>query len=102
MSVDGEPEAPDTTALAAFLDGVVGDHRPIEVVRMRGGGSCEVFSIDRGDARWVLRRAPRRANTSGAHDVLRAFRILDAIKDQPVRIARPVAVKNLLETRQAL
>jgi aminoglycoside phosphotransferase (APT) family kinase protein len=91
VSASPTPEVPDTTALAAFCDEVAGDHLPIEVARMRGGGSCEVFSVDRGDARWVLRRAPRRANTSRAHDVLREFRILDAIKDEPVRIARPVA-----------
>lgn len=84
-------DALDTTALAAFLDDVVGDHVPIRVERMRGGGSCEVFAVDRGDARWVLRRAPRRANTKTAHDVLREHRILDAIKDERVRIARPIA-----------
>src|SRR5690606_32077163 len=81
----------DTAALAAFLDDVVGDHAPIRVERMRGGGSCDVFAVDRGDARWVLRRAPRRANTKTAHDVLREHRILDAIKDEKVRIARPIA-----------
>ena len=57
---------------------------------MAGGGSCEMFALDRGDARWVLRRAPRHASSATAHDVLREFRILDAIKDEPVRIARPV------------
>ena len=51
---------------------------------MAGGGSCEVFAIDRGPARWVLRRAPRHASSATAHDVLREFRILDAIKDEPV------------------
>jgi aminoglycoside phosphotransferase (APT) family kinase protein len=57
---------------------------------MAGGGSCEVFAVDRGLDRWVLRRAPRHASSTTAHDVLREFRILDAIKDEPVRIARPV------------
>ncbi len=57
---------------------------------MVGGGSCEVFAVDRGGARWVLRRAPRHASSATAHDVLREFRILDAIKDEPVAIARPV------------
>lgn len=80
----------DTEALAAFCDETMGDVAPITVARLRGGGSCEVFAVDRGDARWVLRRAPRRANTAKAHDVLREFRILDAIADEAVRIARPV------------
>ncbi|MHB8464974.1 MAG: phosphotransferase family protein, partial [Acidimicrobiales bacterium] len=46
--------------------------------------------VDRGDSRWVLRRAPRHASSATAHDVLREFRILDAIKDEPVPIARPI------------
>jgi aminoglycoside phosphotransferase (APT) family kinase protein len=55
-----------------------------------GGGSCEAFAIDRGTASWVLRRAPRHANVASAHDVLREYKILDAIKDEAVAIARPI------------
>lgn len=85
----GAPD--DTTALAAFCDELTGERLPLRVERLRGGGSCEVFAVDRGDARWVLRRAPRRANTTTAHDVLREFRILSAIAGERVRIAHPVA-----------
>lgn len=77
-------------SLQAFIDAELGGHERITVTPMVGGGSCEVFAVDRGDARWVLRRAPRHASSATAHDVLREFRILDAIKDEPVRIARPV------------
>lgn len=76
--------------LARFFDEQLGGRAPITVTPMVGGGSCEVFAIERGGARWVLRQAPRHASSSTAHDVLREFRILDAIKDQPVRIARPI------------
>jgi aminoglycoside phosphotransferase (APT) family kinase protein len=78
------------TTLRRFLADELGDDPPFSVGPMAGGGSCEVFAVDRGDARLVLRRAPRHASSATAHDVLREFRILDAIKDQPVRIARPV------------
>lgn len=76
--------------LTQFFDEAFGDHEPITVTPMVGGGSCEVFAIERAGERWVLRQAPRHASSSTAHDVLREFRILDAIKDQPVKIARPV------------
>lgn len=79
-----------TDALAAFLDDALGDQVPLRVEPMQGGGSCEVFALDRGDERWVLRRAPAVANAATAHDVIREFRILDAIKDTGVRIPRPV------------
>ncbi|MEZ4281925.1 MAG: phosphotransferase family protein [Myxococcota bacterium] len=80
----------DAERLAAWLDARLGAPAPIEVEAMKGGGSCEIFAVRRGDAHWVLRRAPARASSSTAHDVLREFRILDAIKDEPVRIARPI------------
>src|SRR5262249_46473681 len=47
------------------------------------------FAVDRRPKQWVLRRAPRHASSATAHDVLREFRILDAIKDESVAIARP-------------
>jgi aminoglycoside phosphotransferase (APT) family kinase protein len=76
--------------LGRFLDDTLGDHLPLQVNPMVGGGSCEIFSLDRGSARWVLRRAPAHASSATAHDVLREFRILDAIADTPVPVARPV------------
>jgi aminoglycoside phosphotransferase (APT) family kinase protein len=80
----------ERAALANYLDEALGDRAPLTVTPMPGGGSCEIFAVDRGADRWVLRRAPRHASSSTAHDVLREFRILDAIKDESVRIARPV------------
>ena len=77
-------------SLRRYFDAALGDDVPITVTPMAGGGSCEVFEVGRGPARWVLRRAPRHASSATAHDVLREFRILDAIKDEDVRIARPV------------
>ena len=73
-----------------YLDDAFGDRVATSVTPMSGGGSCDVFAIDRGPQQWVLRRAPRHASSTTAHDVLREFRILDAIKDESVAIARPV------------
>ncbi|MDQ1511141.1 MAG: hypothetical protein QOG50_2985 [Actinomycetota bacterium] len=80
----------NTEALQRFLDDAIGDSAALTVTPLVGGGSCEAFAIDRADARWILRRAPRHVNVSGAHDVLREYEILDAIKDEPVTIARPI------------
>ncbi len=76
--------------LQDFLDSWLGDSSAIEVEAMVGGGSCDIFALRRGRERWVLRRAPSHASSATAHDVLREFRILDAIKDEAVSIARPV------------
>src|SRR3977135_3645221 len=85
----GAAAVEDADKLARYLDDARGDRVPITVTPMTGGGSCEVFAVDRGPSRWVLRRAPRHASSATAHDVLREFRILDAIKNQRVAIARP-------------
>jgi aminoglycoside phosphotransferase (APT) family kinase protein len=79
-----------SATLAAFLDDALGNHASIAVEPMVGGGSCEVFALERGGERWVLRRAPAHASSSTAHDVTREFRILDAIKDTGVRVPRPI------------
>ena len=80
----------NTETLQHFLDEALGGSAEVAVTPLTGGGSCEAFAIDRGSARWILRRAPRHANVASAHDVLREYRILDAIKDAPVAIARPI------------
>jgi len=80
----------DTERLRGFFDAALGGSTEITVTPLLGGGSCEAFAIERGTARWVLRRAPRHANVAGAHDVLREYKILDAIKDEAVAIARPI------------
>jgi aminoglycoside phosphotransferase (APT) family kinase protein len=80
----------NTELLRRFLDDALGGSAAIAVTPLVGGGSCEAFAIDRGGARWILRRAPRHINVAGAHDVLREYEILDAIRDQPVAIARPI------------
>ena len=77
-------------SLRAFLDDRLGDAAPISLEALAGGGSCDIFAVDRGADRWVLRRAPSHRSSATAHDVLREFHILDAIKDTGVRIPRPL------------
>ncbi|MGO9874220.1 MAG: phosphotransferase family protein [Acidimicrobiia bacterium] len=76
--------------LQRYLDEAFETTAALTVTPVVGGGSCEAFAIDRGDDRWILRRAPRHINAASAHDVLREYMILDAIKDEPVSIARPI------------
>ena len=80
----------ESVRLREYLDARLGDSVDLLVEPMVGGGSCDVYALTRGADRWVLRQAPPHRSSATAHDVLREFRFLDAIKDQPVRIARPV------------
>src|SRR3954462_15171343 len=83
-------ESVEATRLREYLDARLGDSGDLGVEPMVGGGSCDVYALTRGDDRWVLRQAPPHRSSATAHDVLRECRFLDAIKDQPVRIARLV------------
>ena len=81
----------DAACRERFLDGRLGE--PVADHGRRrwpAAGRARCSRSTAGRDRWVLRRAPRHASSSTAHDVLREFRILDAIKDEPVRIARPI------------
>jgi aminoglycoside phosphotransferase (APT) family kinase protein len=85
-------EAPsiDGDALGQWLDEALGSSETLDVHPMQGGGSCEVFDLRRGGEHWVLRRSPAVASAATAHDVLREYRILDAIRNEGVRIPEPI------------
>jgi aminoglycoside phosphotransferase (APT) family kinase protein len=62
--------------------------REIELARIGEGHSNITFLVTRGDDRCVLRRPPRPPLPPSAHDVLREWRLLDAVKDTPIRAPR--------------
>jgi aminoglycoside phosphotransferase (APT) family kinase protein len=60
----------------------------IELERIGEGHSNITFLVTRGEDRCVLRRPPRPPLPPSAHDVLREWRVLDAVKDTDVRAPR--------------
>jgi aminoglycoside phosphotransferase (APT) family kinase protein len=92
--MSGGPAPIDVDRLGALLDANLGGREAVTVHAMRGGGSCEIFTVTRGEREYVLRRAPAHASSTTAHDMLREYRILDAIKDTGVRVPRPVAASE--------
>jgi aminoglycoside phosphotransferase (APT) family kinase protein len=63
---------------------------PLEISRHEAGYSNETFFITRGSQHWVMRRPPRGELLPTAHDVLREYRVLDALVGTAARIPRPV------------
>ena len=77
----------------AFLD----DHGlgagPLRATRIGdGGGSNFSFLLERGDARYVLRRPPRPPLPPSAHDMVREARLQLALAPQGIRLPPIVAV----------
>src|SRR2546422_568175 len=60
----------------------------VELERIGEGHPNTTFLVNRGDPRGVLRRPPRPPLPPSAHDVLREWRLLDAVKDTSIRAPR--------------
>lgn len=76
----------DTARFSAWLHHYTGQPAEISVTPIAGGGSCEMFRIERLGRSWVVRRAPRTPVSSTAHQVTREAQIMEALaaKDVPV------------------
>jgi aminoglycoside phosphotransferase (APT) family kinase protein len=77
--------------LRDWLNGQLGDVADIRVESMRGGGSCEMFEMQRGGQRWVIRRAPLAAVSDTAHNVVREFEVIGAMAGSAVRVPELLA-----------
>ncbi len=65
-----------------------GDSGELGFERIGEGHSNITYLVTRGGDRFVLRRPPRPPLPPSAHDVLREYRLLDAIKDTRARVPR--------------
>jgi len=69
----------DVARFTEWLGQQTGIHTPITVTPMRGGGSCEMFRIERQGRPWVVRRAPVRTVSVTAHQVVREAQIMEML-----------------------
>jgi aminoglycoside phosphotransferase (APT) family kinase protein len=81
----------DTAALSAFLEREVGPADDLAVTGEGGGYSNETLFVTWGDRELVVRRPPPDETADTAHDVLREYRILDALQGTDVPVAPTVA-----------
>ena len=79
----------DTPRLSAWMQThIAGFSGPIEVQQFAGGQSNPTFLVQSPARRYVLRRKPPGKLLPSAHAVDREFRVLAALKDSPVPVAR--------------
>ena len=82
------PEA----ALADYLtQHVPGFRGPLTASKFEGGQSNPTYRIDAASGRYVLRRKPPGVLLQSAHAVDREFRVLCALQDSAVPVARALA-----------
>lgn len=59
-----------------------------------GGRSNLTFLVYDDDSNWVLRRPPLHGLTPSAHDMAREYRVVAALADSPVPVARAVTMRD--------
>ncbi|PND57318.1 acyl-CoA dehydrogenase [Mycobacterium sp. ENV421] len=81
----------DVPRFSAWLAEVTGESADVAVTPIRGGGSCEMFRIDRLGETWVVRRAPLATVSDTAHQVIREARIMEILKSQGIPVPTVLA-----------
>jgi aminoglycoside phosphotransferase (APT) family kinase protein len=59
-----------------------------------GGRSNLTFLVADDQSKWVLRRPPLHGLTPSAHDMAREYRVVAALQDTPVPVARAITMRN--------
>ncbi|MGH7786472.1 MAG: phosphotransferase family protein [Candidatus Binatia bacterium] len=75
-----------------FRDRIPGGDAPLEFSLISGGKSNLTYLVQGGGQAWVLRRPPLGHVLPTAHDMGREYRILTALADTDVPVARPLAL----------
>jgi len=80
----------DEEELADYLEGELGPVDEYEVRRHEEGHSNETLFVTWGDDELVVRRPPPGETAEKAHDVLREFRVVDALQGTAVRVPETI------------
>jgi aminoglycoside phosphotransferase (APT) family kinase protein len=84
----------DEEALADYLESALGPADQFEIDRHQQGHSNETLFVTWGDQDLVLRRPPPGETADTAHDVLREYRVMDALQATDVRVPRTVLASD--------
>jgi len=83
----------DEAALAAYVRTHVADFSgPIGVEQFQGGQSNPTYRVTAGDRRFVLRRKPPGRLLPSAHAIDREYRVMAALADTEVPVAKMIAL----------
>lgn len=100
MTSESTSPALDVERLARYLQQYVpGFHGPVQATKFSGGQSNPTFLLDTPGGRYVLRRQPPGQLLRSAHAVDREFRVLSALGETPVPVAR---AWHLCEDREVI
>lgn len=76
----------DEDSLADYFEQELGTVEEYEISHHQEGHSNETLFVEWGDRDLVVRRPPPGEVAETAHDVLREYRVMDALQDTEVRV----------------
>lgn len=82
----------DEAALRTYLREAVGPAETYHVERHPAGHSNETLFVTWGDDEFVIRRPPPGKTAETAHDVVREYRVMDALQETPVPVPETILV----------
>ena len=89
------PDGLDLTALDRHLRAVgIPREGELRAELIAGGRSNLTFLVCDDASKWVLRRPPLHGLTPSAHDMAREYRVVAALEDSPVPVARAVTMRD--------
>src|SRR6201989_808155 len=95
MRVTSPLEGRDLDALDRHLHSVgIGRSGELRAELISGGRSNLTFLVFDDASKWVLRRPPLHGLTPAAHDIAREYKVVAALQDTPVPVARAVTMLN--------
>jgi aminoglycoside phosphotransferase (APT) family kinase protein len=80
----------DTEPLREYLESRLDLEQPVAFSAVETGRSNETIIVTHGSQKLVLRKPPEGATSESAHDVLREYRIMDALQDTAVPVPETV------------
>ncbi|WP_226007516.1 phosphotransferase family protein [Natrinema salinisoli] len=80
----------DEDALVAYLEDHLGGVDDYDIERHQEGHSNETLFVTWGDRELVIRRPPPGETADTAHDVLREYRVTNAVADTDVPVPKPI------------
>jgi aminoglycoside phosphotransferase (APT) family kinase protein len=93
--VTTSPEGLDLLALDRHLsEAGIARSGELRAELIPGGRSNLTFLVEDDDSKWVLRRPPLHGRTPSAHDMAREYRVVAALHDTPVPVARAITMRN--------
>jgi len=88
----------DVANFSDWFAGITGSPTRLDIEPIKGGASCEMFRLSCTSKlepeQWIIRRAPARGVSDTAHNVMREYKIIEALRSSDVPVPQLLAASD--------